>query len=259
MTPITRPRGPLPARVYWTRRLLLLVVVLGLVFGVARLLGGGGSSGSGPSARPVAADPTSTATELSRTPTPKAPTPTSTPTVGASGPTPSMTGPAAGPSAPPSALAAPSGTCEDSDVVVTPSVASPAYAGRPVILAMTLTTRVAPACSWVVSPDHLVVKVTSGDDRFWSTQDCGGAVPKQVVVVRRDAPTTVSMAWNGLRSDAECTRSTSWADPGYYHVVAAAFGAEPTDVQFRLLAPVRRTITASPTPTAKATPTPRRR
>jgi hypothetical protein len=67
------------------------------------------------------------------------------------------------------------------------------------------------------------------------------------------------MAWNGLRSDAECTRSTSWADPGYYHVVAAAFGAEPTDVQFRLLPPVRKTVTASPTPSAKATPKPRPR
>ena len=80
-----------------------------------------------------------------------------------------------------------------------------------------------------------MVKVTSGEDRFWSTQDCGGAVPKQSVVVRREAPTTVSMAWNGLRSDADCSRTTSWAEPGYYHVVAAAFGAEPTDVQFRLL------------------------
>ena len=120
-----------------------------------------------------------------------------------------------------------------------------------------------PACNWVVSPDHLVVKVTSGEDRFWSTQDCGGAVPKQSVVVRSEAPTTVSMAWNGQRSDADCSRTTSWADPGYYHVVAAAFGAEPTDVQFRLYRPVRETITASPSPSPSpsgtATRTPRRR
>jgi hypothetical protein len=131
---------------------------------------------------------------------------------------------------------------------------------------MSLTTKVTPACNWVVSPEHLVVKVTSGKDRFWSTQDCGDAVPKQSVVVRSDAPTTVSLAWNGLRSDADCSRTTSWADPGYYHVVAAAFGAEPTDVQFRLLKPVRETITASPSPSPssssspseKATRTPRR-
>ena len=51
-------RGPLPPRVYWTRRLLVLVVALALVFGVARLLGGGGG-GNGPSAQPVGADATS--------------------------------------------------------------------------------------------------------------------------------------------------------------------------------------------------------
>jgi len=252
MTPITRPRGPLPARVYWTRRLLLLVVVLGMVVGVARLLGGGGG-GSGPSARPVAADPTSTPTTPTVTSSATT-TATTTPTT----PTPSRTGRAAGSSAPPTPLAAPSGTCEDGDVVVVPSVVSPAYAGRPVILTMTLTTKVAPACNWVVSPDHLVVKVTSGEDRFWSTQDCGGAVPKQSVVVRSEAPTTVSMAWNGQRSDADCSRTTSWADPGYYHVAAAAFGAEPTDVQFRLQRPVRETITASPSPSGTATRSPRR-
>ena len=265
MTPITRPRGPLPARVYWTRRLLLLVLVLGLVFGAARLLGGGGSGEAGPSATPVAADPTSTPTTLGPSPTPTAasaiPTPAPTPTVANSGATPSATGTRAG--APASVLAAPSGTCENSDVVVVPSVASPAYAVRPVILTLSLTTKVSPACNWVVSPDNLVVKVTSGDSRFWSTQDCVGAVPKQAVVVRSEAPTTVSMAWNGLRSDADCSRSTSWAEPGYYHVVAAAFGAEPTDVQFRLFAPVRKTITATPTPSPspseKATRRPNRR
>ena len=54
MTTVTRPRGPLPARVYWTRRLLLVVVAFALVFGIAHLLGSGGSGS--PSAQPVGAD-----------------------------------------------------------------------------------------------------------------------------------------------------------------------------------------------------------
>lgn len=244
----------MPARVYWTRRLLLLVVVLGLVFGAARLLGGVGDGGGGPSATPVAADPTSTPTRPDLTPS-RTPSMTPTPTSQSGGAAPSVTG---GSSASASALATPSGTCKDSDVVVVPSVASPAYAVRPVIIALTLTTKVAAACNFVVSPAHVAVKVTSGESRFWSTQDCEGAVPKQTVVVRREAPTTVSMAWNGLRSDADCSRSTSWAEPGYYHVVAAALGAEPTDVQFRLFAPVRRTITATPTPSPSPSRTPTR-
>ena len=55
------------------------------------------------------------------------------------------------------------------------------------------------------------------------------------------------MAWNGQRSDADCTRSTAWAEPGTYHAVAAAFGSDPVDEQFALLTPTPRTITATPT------------
>ncbi len=114
---------------------------------------------------------------------------------------------------------------------------------------MTLTTLSSPACTWDVSSKVMAVKVTSGSDRIWSTQECSGAVPKQSVVVRKDHPVDVSVAWNGQRSDSDCTRSTAWAEPGYYHVVAASFGAEPVDVQFELKSPVPRTITATPTPT----------
>ena len=129
-----------------------------------------------------------------------------------------------------------------------PTLQRPAYAGRPVVFAMRLTTVAAPACVWDLSARSLAVKVTSGSDRIWSTQDCGDAVPKQSVVVRKDQPATVGVGWSGQRSDSGCTRSTAWAEPGYYHVVAAAFGAEPTDLQFVLQAPPRPTITATPKP-----------
>jgi hypothetical protein len=255
MTAVTRPRGPLPPRVYWTRRLLVLLVALALVFGVARLLGGGGPGGGAPSARPVGAEQSTTAATTGPTPTA-----TTTGATGSAGPSTSPSGPATGQSsgASPSAPATPSGTCANSDIVALPSVASPAYAGHTVIVTMTLTTKSSPACTWQVSADSLVVKVTTGDERFWSTQDCADAVPDQSVVVRRDTPTTIAMQWNAMRSDKDCSNSTSWAQPGYYHVVAAAFGAEPTDTQFRLLAPVRETITASPTQSPSGTATPGR-
>lgn len=230
---MTRPRGPLPPRVYWTRRLLLLVVALGLVFGIAHILGGGGGSPA-PAARRVGAvaSPATTAT---------------------AGPSPTQTvvrPPKASRTPTPTPLASPSGPCANSDVVVTPSVRGAAYAGRPVVFAMTLTTKVSPACDWDVTAESMVVRITSGSDRVWSTQDCVGAVPRQSVIVREDHPVSVTVAWNGQRSDAECTRTTAWAEPGYYHVVAAAFGGDPTDVQFPLLAPPRPTITATPTPTS---------
>jgi hypothetical protein len=247
MTTVTRPRGPLPPRVYWTRRLLVVAVAFALVFGIARFLGSGGSGG--PAARPVGATPSST--------TPALTTPAATPTATPTGRTRQAPGTKTREASPaPTPLASPTGACTDGDVVVTPSVKGTAYAGHPVVFTMTLWTRVSEACTWEVSSDAMVVKVTSGSDRIWSTQECVGAVPKQSVVVRRDRPATVAVGWNGQRSDSDCTRSTAWAEPGYYHVIAASFGADPADVQFELKPPVPRTITATPTPENSPTSSP---
>jgi hypothetical protein len=247
MTTVTRPRGPLPARVYWTRRLLVLAVAFALVFAIAHLLGSGGSGD--PSARPVAAAPSTTA------PTGVAPAhPLSTARPSGSARSQGHRARTVTPKPTPTPLAEPSGPCVNSDVVATPSVQGTAYAGRAVVFTMTLRTRVSPACTWDVSPGSLVVKVTSGSDRIWSTQECGGAVPKQSVVVRKDHPVAVTVAWNAQRSDQDCSRSTAWAEPGYYHVVAASYGADPVDVQFALRAPPRPTITATPTPDRKHPP-----
>jgi hypothetical protein len=144
-------------------------------------------------------------------------------------------------------VAVPTGPCADSDVKVTPSVDGPAYAGTDVAITLNLTTVDSPACHWQVSPESVVVKLTSGDDRIWSTQDCPGAVPSQSVVVRKGEVTKVPVIWSGQRSDDECSRTTLWAEPGYYHAVAAALGAEPADQQFELLLAVRATITPTPT------------
>jgi hypothetical protein len=254
MSTVTRPRGPLPPRVYWTRRVVVLLLALLLVFGISRLLGGGG--GTEPTARPVGA-----AASTSSAPSSAATTPASPATTPA-GPTASATGGATGePTATASAdgskksssasaepLAQPTGPCSAGDIVATPSVKGNAYAGRPVVFRLALTTKQSPACTWTVSPSAVVVKVTAGPDRVWSTQECRGAVPRQAVVVRKDHPASVAVAWNGQRSDANCSRSTSWAEPGLYHVVAAAFGSDPVDEQFQLLTPPAATVTKTPKP-----------
>ena len=240
---VTRPRGPLPPRVYWTRRVLVLVVALGLVFGIAHLLGSGGGGGtSAPAARRVGAVASATPTAPTSPAAPTGPAQTATTRANAS------------PS--PTPLASPNGPCASSDIVATPSVRGTAYAGKPVVFGMKLTTKVSPACNFDVTAESLAVRITSGSDRVWSTQDCVGAVPRESVVVRKDQPVSVTVVWNGQRSDAECTRTTPWAEPGYYHVVAASFGAEPIDVQFELRSPVPRTITATPTPKNQATTSP---
>ena len=69
-------RGPLPARVYWVRRMLVLGTALLLMFGIARLLGNGsdGSSGADRAAQ-VAADTSASSSPTFSDPT----TPSATP------------------------------------------------------------------------------------------------------------------------------------------------------------------------------------
>src|SRR5690242_10866526 len=130
MSAVTRPRGPLPARVYWTRRTLVVVVALALVFGLARLLGGSGSNGTDPSAQPVGADassqdttsaPTSSSAPTSPTVAATAPTVAGSPTDAASA-KPGGKAAKAGKSASQTPLPVSSGPCRTDDIVATPTI-----------------------------------------------------------------------------------------------------------------------------------------
>jgi hypothetical protein len=234
---MARPRGPLPPRVYWVRRALVLLLALGLVYGVAHVLGR--PAGDGERVRVVGGDPGPSALSTADA-RPGDGAATDLPRRGGSeGPEPSRT---------PTPLAQPTGPCRNKEVVVTPKLRDDAHAGRVVHLRLKLTTTKTPACTWTVSPESLVVKITSGSDRIWSSQDCPDAVPQTDLVVRKDVPAMVDMGWRGQRSDSTCTRQPDWAQPGFYHVQTAAYGAEPTDVQFELEPPVVPTRTAKPKP-----------
>lgn len=235
MRAATRPRRRLPARVYWFRRAMVLLTALALVFAIGRLLNGPGSSSPDDRATVTAASPSAT------------------PTLGLAGPMPirpTSTGKAR-PSATgtPVVLAAPTGPCAIDEITVTPTVPNATAGGR-VSLTLELTG-IKPACTFSVSSRTLVAKVTSGKDRIWSTQDCPSAVRSTSVVVRSAVPAVVVVPWSGRRSDDECSRSTPWALPGYYHLTAAVIGSEPGDAQFRLGLPPRPVVTKTAHPKTK--------
>lgn len=247
MTGVSRPRGPLPPRVYWVRRTLVLAVALGLVFGIAQLLDGGSRD----------SDETAQVVGSPSAPSTSAAVPRSTDDArpgddrgagssqgrgakkGSKGRKPEETQ---------TPLAVPTGPCRNEEVVVEPKVRPSAHAGRVVHFRLKLTTTGRPACTWTLSPETLVVKITSGEDRIWSSQDCPDAVPQTDVVVRKDVPAKVDMGWRGQRSDSTCSRQPAWAQAGFYHVQTAAYGAEPADVQFELQVPVVPTRTTTPKP-----------
>ncbi|WP_154402572.1 hypothetical protein [Nocardioides speluncae] len=247
MSSVTRPRGPLPPGVYWRRRLIVLFAALVLVFGFARVLGGGSDAkGGSDGTAEQAAGGTSGDTSTPAAPGGSTDQPTTKPT---------KKGPKATPKNTPTKtpLAEPDGPCDDADVEVTPAIRKP-IAGSPIRIGLVLRTKESEACTWRAAKDTLVVKITSGSDDIWSTQDCPNAIMAEDVVVRRAAPTVVYAIWSSRRSDDECGKRTDWANLGWYHVIAAALGGEPTDVQFELRAPQPPTITPSPSRTPTRSP-----
>jgi len=251
MTSKTRPRRRYPARVYWVRRVLVLSTALALVFAIGRVLtGSSDGDGSGGDSAAVVANQSPSSSVTTTAPVPFGP-------VGVSTVTPS--GKPTG-TAPPIVLAEPNGPCGLDEITVTP-VISTAPAGRMVPLTLQLTG-MRPACNFVVSSTSLAARVTSGKDRIWTSQQCPTSIQTRAVVVRSATPTTIVVRWSGRRSDDKCSRSTTWALPGYYHVTAAVIGSEPGAVQFRLTSPPRPVVTKTIQPkkpkgkqTAGATPT----
>ncbi|MDT0183543.1 hypothetical protein Q9S36_25470 [Microbacterium sp. ARD31] len=240
MATSVRPRGPLPARVYWTRRLVVLGVPLLLVVVLARLLGGSSDAQDG---KDGTARQAGAAVETS-------PAPTAGPTIdpGATGAK-GKKGRKNQETAPPEpVLAEPSGPCADSDIVATPVITS-AAGGADVPITINLRTVTAEACTWQTSPETMTVTITSGSDFIWSSRECPAAIPVQDVVVRQAVDTPVVVTWkDAKRSDETCSGRTEWARLGFYHVEAAALGGEGTDVQFELVAPQPGVITQTADP-----------
>lgn len=223
-----QPRGRLPRRVYWTRRALVLGVALLLVFGVGKLLGGTGRDAPGAALK--ASTSSAQQKEQSGSSVAVGPVaPSMRPQLKAKVP-----------------LLPPSGDCLADEVSVLPSVPR-AWAGTPIVIRLQLEGT-QPSCTFAVSPETLVVKIASGNDRIWSSQDCPRSIPKTSVVVRSGQTVEVPVTWSGRRSDEQCTSQPDWALPGFYHVFAAAFGSTPGDVQFEVTRPATRVVTRTPRP-----------
>jgi hypothetical protein len=259
MSNVVSPRGPLPPRVYWRRRLVTLAVLVGIVMLVGRMFGGDDTE--------AAADrePSAPAPSTSASPAPE-PTASGEPTAEPTAePTrnraeerrerrrerirerrqavqESRMAELSGPSGP---LAQAAGECLASEVVVTPDVEDTDAFGA-VPLRVGLSANGDRACTFEFGPDTVALRVTSGDDLIWETLSCERALEEQSVVVRPAWLTYVEVDWTGRRADEGCGDTGDFAQPGYYWAEAAALGGEPQRSQFELDTPPKPEPTEKP-------------
>lgn len=234
-----RPSGPLPQRVYWMRRLLLLGIVLVITLLVWWLVSAAGDAeqtaapGASTEGTPTTASSPTTGANHKRDPAVKHPrrTPHSRTAGATSTPHPKSSAKKAQPTKTP--LAEPTGPCTPTGVDMVIEVGD-AKAGESNTATFELTSLDTVACTLAITPSTLVVKVTSGSDTVWSSDDCPDALLAKQVVVRADPASHYQFTWGGERSSDGCQPTDSAVTPGGYWIQAALIGGEPHKAYFDL-------------------------
>jgi hypothetical protein len=222
----------LPARVYWFRRLMVLAIVAAMVFAVLRVAGGRDDSTS-----PVS-------TESSRGHQPAS-------QVGHRHHRGRQDGHQQQKHEP-----APTGDCGPGQIRLTPVVADGIRVGQDVAIQVALRITGTDACSFALTPDNLVVDITtSKGDPVWTTDECGAAITPTSLVLRADKPAIVQVTWDGTRSDAHCSPRTVRSAAGDYEVRTAIIGGEPAAASFTIAEPLPQ-ATPSETPSANPSSAP---
>ncbi|MPZ61300.1 MAG: hypothetical protein GEU93_08390 [Propionibacteriales bacterium] len=229
------PKGPLPSRVYWRRRVVLLAVVALVLYGVGQLVVGGGGDAESASSDAGSSTPAASDNAGSRGDDAEDARSSKRSGAGKRGSEQQGRGRTKTSKTVSTSLDAPSGSCEPGDVVVKPDVVD-APADAPVPLRIGVSTIGAP-CTFQFSPETVVLQITSGDDMIWQSKPCASSIPSESVVVRPGWLTYVEIDWNGRRGTENCSDGNEYASPGYYWAEGAAIGGEAARGQFELDTP----------------------
>ncbi|MDA2810823.1 hypothetical protein O4J56_09275 [Nocardiopsis sp. RSe5-2] len=108
--------------------------------------------------------------------------------------------------------------CRPSDVVVTVETDKSDYAwdAKPKI-EVTAVNTAEQTCTVDLGPENMEVRVTSGDDRVFSTADCAVREDENKVELERGVPEKTSFTWDRKRSWKDCRDTEATAKrPGTY-------------------------------------------
>ncbi|HVE63327.1 MAG TPA: DUF4232 domain-containing protein [Mycobacteriales bacterium] len=201
---VLHPRGPLPSRVYWQRRATTVAAALLVLFVALKACGPGGEdslrSGASPSPSPRSAVASPSAARkpavATGSPAPR-PAPTMTPASRAAGE-----------------------PCRDSDLLVSATVAGKEFGpGQRPRLTLAVTNRGPVSCTRDLGGAAREIRVVSGSDRVWSSDDCSPGGKADIVTLAPGATRSFPVTWSRTRSKPGCPAVRPAAAPGTYRVV----------------------------------------
>ena len=236
--PVLHPVGPLRARVYWRRRLVVLAVLLAVVgagaWGTVLLLADGADGADGAVAERTGASPRTPALaqvvpSLSavRTPVP----PPSAPELSAAAESAAAQTPA--PAAAPEPVAG--GPCTDEMLTVEVRTPGSAAVGSKPVFELVVTNAAAVPCVRDLDKGlQELIMLDGGGARVWGSNDC---FPEAAADVRTLAPGEVvvfPVLWGGLASTPACAAERTAPPPGAYAVRGRLDTKSSPDAPFTL-------------------------
>jgi len=207
MSTFRNPVGPQPAKVYWRRRLILLLGVAAVILIVILIVVRPGSGASTPT-------PTASASH--------------SPAANPSGsPAPASTNPGNGQA------------CDPTKVTVTATLDSNSYAaGVNPALTFALKNTSTAVCTFSAGSDMQEFHITSGDELIWNSKDCQTGGVAATVLLQPFVPFAgSSLPWDRTRSSAaSCAsqRAQVTAGGASYHLQVIVNGVKSDNPQFIL-------------------------
>lgn len=201
MSTFRSPVGPQPAKVYWRRRLVVLLGLIAVIVIIVLIV-----------VRPGSGAP--------------APTPSTSSSPGATDEAPSDTGAGA--------------ECDPAKLTVEAITDATSYdAGVIPKLSFTLKSRETVACTVAAGSDLQEFRITSGDELIWTSKDCQTDEQPAVVTLEPGVPLqSPSIPWDRTRSapeTCEADREAVIAGGASYHLSVIVGGIESAETKQFLL------------------------